>query len=93
LSKTNLPSIQMAQHPSYSVVLTYAEDQKTLSVRAVEHGKLAPLLADKLDLPILLEEFDFRLDDEFARRLGTAVLNPIALGQPEIMNYMSLRGV
>jgi hypothetical protein len=74
------------------VVLTYIEEQKMLSVRAVEPEKIAPLLTDKLDLPILLEEFDFKLDDEFARRLGKAVLNLIALGQPEITQYMGLSG-
>jgi hypothetical protein len=81
----------MATHPPYSVVLTYLEDQNTLSVRAVEPEKIAPLLTDKLDLPILLEDFDFKLDDEFARRLGTAVLNVIALGQPGIKQYMNLK--
>jgi hypothetical protein len=81
----------MATHPPYSVVLTYLEDQKTLSVRAVEPEAIASLMADKLDLPILLEEFDFKLDDEFARRLGKAVLDVIALRQPEIKQYMNLK--
>jgi hypothetical protein len=41
-------------------------------------------------VPILLDDFDFRLDDEFARRLGVAMLNAIALGQPDIKQYMTV---
>ncbi|WP_408308599.1 hypothetical protein [Paraburkholderia sediminicola] len=41
-------------------------------------------------MPILLDEFDFRLDDEFARRFGGGVLNLIAVGQPEIKQYMTV---
>ncbi|SAL64368.1 hypothetical protein AWB70_05971 [Caballeronia cordobensis] len=79
----------MATHQPYSVALTYLEDQQMLSVRAIEPAKIAPLLTGKLELPILLDEFDFKLDDEFARRLGVAVLNLIALGQPDIKKYIS----
>lgn len=35
-------------------------------------------------MPILLEECDFKLDEEFSRRLGVALLNVIALGQSDI---------
>ncbi|WP_407945275.1 hypothetical protein [Paraburkholderia antibiotica] len=41
-------------------------------------------------MPILLDEHDFKIDDEFARRLGVAMLNVIALGQPDIRQYMSV---
>ena len=80
----------MATHQPYSVVLTYIEEQQMLSVRAIEPAKVAPLLAGKLEMPILLDDFDFKLDDEFARRLGVAVLNLISLGQPDIKQYMSV---
>lgn len=80
----------MAKHPPYSVVLTYSEDCQQLTVQTVDPGRLAPLVAGKIEMPILLDEFDFRLDDEFARRLGVAMLNLIALGQPDIKQYMSV---
>ncbi len=41
-------------------------------------------------MPILLDEFEFRLDDEFARRFGGGMLNLIAVGQPEIKQYMTV---
>ncbi|WP_328807153.1 hypothetical protein [Paraburkholderia elongata] len=40
-------------------------------------------------MPILFDEFDFKLDGEFARRFGGGVLNLIALGQPDIKQYMT----
>ncbi|TKC89424.1 hypothetical protein FAZ69_10810 [Trinickia terrae] len=80
----------MAAHPPYSVVLTYAEDRQRLTVQTVDPAKLAPLVAGKIEIPILLDEYDFKLDDEFARRLGVAMLNLIALGQPDIKQYMSV---
>ena len=80
----------MATHPPYSVVLTYAEDRQRLTVQTVDPAKLIPLVAGKIEMPILLDEYDFKLDDEFARRLGVAMLNLIALGQPDIRQYMSV---
>lgn len=41
-------------------------------------------------MPITLDEFDFKLDDVFARRLGAAMFSLIALGQPDIKQYMSM---
>ena len=71
------------------MVVTYDEDLQQLILQLVEPAKLAPLLAGKLKEPVVLDEFDFRLDDEFVRRFGGGVLNLIALGQPEIKQYMT----
>ncbi|HTH74262.1 MAG TPA: hypothetical protein VL635_07635 [Trinickia sp.] len=80
----------MANHPPYSVVLTYSEPEGKFNVQTVDPAKLAPLLAGRLEMPILLDEFNHRIDDEFARRLGIAMLNVIALGEPELKKYMSV---
>lgn len=80
----------MAIDPPRSVVLNYDEDNQRLNVQLVEPAKLASLLAGKFKVPILLDDYDFRLDDEFARRLGVAMLNAIALGQPAIKQYMTV---
>ncbi|CAB3797910.1 hypothetical protein LMG28614_04674 [Paraburkholderia ultramafica] len=80
----------MAVDPPRSVVLNYDQEQQRLTVKLVEPDKLAPLLAGLFEVPILLDDFDFRLDDEFARRLGVAMLNAIALGHPDIKQYMSV---
>lgn len=80
----------MATDPPRSVVLNYDQDSQRLNVQLVDPDRLAPLLAGVFEVPILLDEFDFRLNDEFARRLGVAMLNAIALGQPDIKRYMSV---
>ncbi len=74
----------MTKFPPCSVVVTYDEDRQQLILQSVSPARLAPLLAGAIEMPILLDEFDFRLDDEFARRFGGGVLNLIAVGQPEI---------
>lgn len=79
----------MENYPVCSVVVTYDADRQQLILQLVEPAKLAPLLAKSLEIPVLLDEFDFRLDDEFARRFGGGVLNLIAVGQPDIKQYMS----
>jgi hypothetical protein len=80
----------MAGRSPYSIVVSYREDAQAFSVRAVEVAEVAPIVADKLEMPILLEDFEYKLDDEFARRLGVAMLNLIALRQPEIKQFMSV---
>ncbi|MEX3690071.1 hypothetical protein AB3X91_03450 [Paraburkholderia sp. BR14263] len=80
----------MATHPPYSVVLSYAEDRQMFTVQTVDPAKLAPLVAGKLEMPIQLEEFDYKIDDEFARRLGVAMLNLVALGKPDLKQFMSV---
>jgi hypothetical protein len=85
-----MQGILMATHPPYSVVLTYDDDQQKFNVQTADPVKLAPLLAGRLEMPILLDEFDYKVDDEFARRLGVAMLNLIALGKPDLKRYMSV---
>ncbi|HDR9868539.1 TPA: hypothetical protein QDE31_37385 [Burkholderia cenocepacia] len=80
----------MTTHPPYAVVVQYDDEQQRLSVKAADPAKLAPQLKGVLEMPIMLEEFDYRIDDEFARRLGAAMLNLIAAGQPEIEKFMSV---
>lgn len=77
-------------HPAYSVVLTYEEHRDMLTVHAVPSADLKAPTSSRLEIPILVDEFSFTLDDEFARRLGVAMLNLLALGQPDIRQYMSV---
>ena len=72
------------------MIVTYAEGCQQLIVQAIEPAKLTTLVAGKLEMPISLDEYDFKLDDGFARRLGVAMLNLIGAGQPEIKQYMSV---
>lgn len=79
----------MAKHPPYSVVLTYDENLQQLIVHTVDPNRLAPLVEGRMGV-VMADEEDFKLDDEFARQLGIGMLNTIALGQPEIKQYMTV---
>ncbi|MFL9996580.1 hypothetical protein PQR34_17470 [Paraburkholderia sediminicola] len=78
----------MANHPAYSIVLTYIENIQQLIAHTVDPAELAPLVIGKMGV-VLADEHDFKLDDEFARQLGVGMLNTIALGQPDIKQYMT----
>jgi hypothetical protein len=78
----------MTNFPPCSVVVSYDEDRQWLIVQSVSRTRVAPVLAGELEVPVLLDEFDFRIDDEFVRRFGGGVLNLIALGQPDIKQYI-----
>jgi hypothetical protein len=80
--------VLMANHPPYSVVLTYNEDLQQLVVHTIDPSRLAPLVAGRMGV-VMADEQDFKLDDEFARQLGVGMLNTIALGQPSIKQYMT----
>jgi hypothetical protein len=84
-----LQRVLMIDFPRCSVVVTYDEDRQQLILQAVDPARLAPLLAKAIEAPILLDEFDFSLDDEFVRRFGGGLLNLISLGQPELKQYMT----
>jgi hypothetical protein len=81
----------MAKHPPYSVVVTFTEDPRRLTMQAVDAAKLAPIVADKMAVPFFWGDDDeCTIDDEMARQLGVAMLNVIALGRPEIKRLLSL---
>ncbi|CAE6841601.1 hypothetical protein R69658_06751 [Paraburkholderia aspalathi] len=81
--------MSVTSFPPCSVVASYDEDRQQLILQSVAPAGLATLLARTVEIPILLDEFDFRLDDEFVRRFGGGLLNLIALGQPELKQYMT----
>lgn len=55
----------------------------------MEDTRLKPLLTGTV-YPILLDDFGGKIDDEFARRFGAAILNCLALFKPELKSLMSV---
>jgi hypothetical protein len=87
----NNAEVLMATRAPYSVVLTNAEDRTMMTVHALDPAKLAPLVSGKLEMPILLDDFNFKLDGDFARRLGGMVLLTLASGSKFLKNHLSIR--
>ncbi|NPT55880.1 hypothetical protein [Paraburkholderia elongata] len=80
----------MANHPPYSMVLTYTEDPKQLIMQAVNSARLAPVVRGIMEVPFFLDDEEFKFDDELARQLGVAMLNTIALGRPDIKQHLNV---
>jgi hypothetical protein len=72
-----------------SIVVNYDPGNRELSFQTVEETRLKPLLTGTV-CPILLDEFGGKIDDEFARRFGVAILNCLALFKPELKDLMSV---
>jgi hypothetical protein len=85
-----MQGVLMVNHPPYSVVVTYSEDPRQLTMQAVDSAKLAPLTASSMAVPFFLGDDEVRFDDELARQLGVAMLNVIALGRPEVKTLLNL---
>ncbi|WP_233806784.1 hypothetical protein [Paraburkholderia sp. HP33-1] len=49
-----------------------------LVCNAVAEAAIRPLCEGKLDISVLLEEFNFKIDDEFARCFCAAVVSLLA---------------
>lgn len=45
----------MANHPPYSLVLTYTEDPRQLVMQAVDSARLAPVLSGIMEVPFFLD--------------------------------------
>ncbi|WP_433695757.1 hypothetical protein [Paraburkholderia phenoliruptrix] len=80
----------MANHPPYTVVLTYVDDPAQLTIQAVETALVAPLIEGAMAMPVFLDDEDVIFDDERARRLGVAMLNLIAAGRPGVKKRLNL---
>jgi hypothetical protein len=78
------------KHKPSSIILSYVPDSQRLLIHVVETRRASALTAEVLEAPLLLEESDFKLDDEFARQLGVSLLNVLALSSPELKTYMSV---
>ncbi|RFU45152.1 hypothetical protein D0B32_25795 [Paraburkholderia sp. DHOC27] len=80
----------MLKRPPYAMVVTYVEDPQQLIMQLVESARVAPLLADCMEVPFFVEDQEFEFDDESARQLGVAMLNVIAKGRPEVQKRLNV---
>jgi len=72
-----------------SIVVNYDQANKELTFQTIDDASLKPLLTGTV-YPILLDDFGGKIDDEFARRFGVAILNCLALFKPELKVLMSV---
>ncbi|NPT39096.1 hypothetical protein [Paraburkholderia xenovorans] len=80
----------MLKRPPYSMVVTYVENPQQLIMQIVESARVAPLLAECMEVPFFVDDDEFEFDDELARQLGVAMLNVIAEGRPEVKKRLNV---
>ncbi|HDR9101744.1 TPA: hypothetical protein QDB24_002236 [Burkholderia vietnamiensis] len=73
-----------------AIVVRYDADSQSLICNVVPEARIASAVDGQLDIPILLEEFGFKADDEFARRLGAAILSTLSKYKPELAPYVTV---
>ena len=78
-----------------SLIVEYLPDERRISVYGVEKEIAASLTTNALEAPIFLDDeagkegAEFTLDDEFARRLGSALLNVLALSYTDLQQSLT----
>ncbi|MGF6595661.1 hypothetical protein P3T23_000368 [Paraburkholderia sp. GAS448] len=78
------------ERPPRCVVIAYDEDAQALNVCTVSRASMEKRMEAALTVPWPLEDEHFRLDDEFARKLGGLVFNLLAVHQTELKQYISI---
>jgi hypothetical protein len=72
-----------------SIVVNFDAEKAELTFHTVEDSRLEPILP-RMAYPILLSDFGGRIDDEFARRFGVAILSSLALFKPGLAELMDV---
>ena len=81
---------RMKPRPPRCVLIAYDEDGQQIETFTVDRAAVAALREKALVVPWSLEEQNFELDDEFARKLGGVVLLLLATSQPELSPYITV---
>jgi hypothetical protein len=71
-----------------SLVVSYSPDDETIKIQNMDAGAIDALNIKKLTFPIFLDELNYRLDDEFARRLGASLIAALVVSHPELKKYV-----
>ncbi|MGN6082660.1 hypothetical protein [Trinickia sp.] len=79
-----------AQRTPRCIVIAYDEDAQALNVCTVNRQPLSKMIDAAMVVPWPLEDENFRLDDEFARKIGGLVFNLLAVHQPDLKQYISV---
>lgn len=79
-----------AQRTPRCIVIAYDEEAQALNVCTVNRQPLAKMIDAAMVVPWPLEDENFQLDDEFARKIGGLVFNLLAVHQPDLKQYISV---
>ena len=72
------------------VLISYDEDEQAIQTCTVDRTLVTKLMQAALTIPWPLKDENFKLDNEFARRLGGVVFGLISVHQPELKQYINV---
>lgn len=72
------------------VITLYDEETKTISYRQVAQSAVADAIANSTPFEVPLEDFGYRLDDDFARRMGGMILMILAGRSPFLKDHLAI---
>jgi hypothetical protein len=80
----------MNKRPPRCVVIAYDEHEQSLNVCTIDRAALAKQMEAALVVPWPLEDENYKLDDEFAKKLGGLIFGLLAAHQPDLNAYISV---
>ncbi|TCG01074.1 hypothetical protein BZM26_09995 [Paraburkholderia strydomiana] len=72
------------------VITLFDEDAKAISYHHVPQDMVAAAIAKSTSVDVPLEDFDNRVDDDFARRLGGMILLILAGRSPFLKSHLAI---
>ncbi len=72
------------------VITRYDEDTKTISYHHVSEASVAAAIEKSGSFDVPLEDFNYQVDDDFARRLGGMILLTLALRSAFLKEHLSI---
>jgi len=88
---TNNARVLMQQKTQTCSVSIYNEKTNKISTFNIPVNDIAATLAKHTSFDVPLDDFDNRVDDDFARRLGGMVLLTLASGSKFLKDHISIR--
>ncbi|RKP46860.1 hypothetical protein [Trinickia fusca] len=80
----------MEAKPKTCVITLFNEETKSISYHHVSQTAVAEALAKSTSVDVPLEDFGFKVDDDFARRLGGMILLILAGRSPFLKEHLAL---
>ncbi len=72
------------------VVIAYDEHEQSLNICTLNRAALAKQMEAALVVPWPLQDENFQLDDEFARKIGGLIFGLLAAHQPDLKQHISV---
>jgi hypothetical protein len=72
------------------VITLFNEETKAVSFHHVSQASVAEALAKSTSLDVPLEDFDYKVDDDLARRFGGVILGILAGRSPFLKEHLAI---